>query len=354
MGPIRLQGSASEILEDERWRAVLGRDRGLDGAFVYAVRSTGVYCRPSCPSRRPGRRQVVFFGRAEAAERAGFRPCRRCRPREGARDPAVALVGRVCGAIAEGGDPAALAAEAGMSARRLQRIFRRVLGLTPRQYADAAKIGRFKRTARTAKDVAAALYGAGYGSSSRLYERAPELLGMTPASYRRGGRGVRIAFAVGPCALGRVLVAASARGACAIAFGDGDAALEAGLREEFPHADIRRDARALEPWVRAVARHVAGEEPHLDLPLDVRATAFQRRVWEALRAIPRGETRSYGGLARAIGAPGAARAVASACAANPVAMAIPCHRAVRADGEAGGYKWGIARKRALIERERGG
>jgi AraC family transcriptional regulator of adaptative response/methylated-DNA-[protein]-cysteine methyltransferase len=347
---------AEDELQAERWRAVLARDRGFDGAFVFAVRSTGVYCRPSCPARRPRRAQAVFFGGPAEAERAGFRACLRCRPRDGARDRDVEVVGRVCRRIEEGGpaDERDLAALAGLSPRQLRRVFRRVAGVTPREFRDACRIARWKEHARAGRGVSAALYEAGYGSPSRLYERAGAALGMTPATYRRRGRGARIAFAAGPCALGRVLVAATEAGVCAIRLGDDDAALEAGLRAEFAEAEIRRDARALRPTLRAIAREAGGAAPHLDLPLDIRATAFERRVWDALRAIPRGETRSYGAIAKALGAPGAARAVGRACAANPVALAIPCHRAVRADGGLGGFRWGVARKRALLAREQRG
>lgn len=342
------------------WRIVLRRDRRFDGAFVYAVRSTGIYCRPSCPSRRPRRELVSFFPAPPAAELAGFRPCRRCRPeqRNGA-DPAVALVQAACRLL--DADPDALAGLASLSHRlgcsthRLLRAFRRVLGITPSQYKDARRVHRLKAQLRVRRRVSPAVYAAGYGSGSRVYERADAQLGMTPATYGRGGLGMRIGYAIVPCArpLGRLLVAATARGICRVALGAGPAELEAELRAEFPAAEIRRDTAGLGRTVSAILRHLTGREPHLELPLDVRATAFQRRVWEALRKIPYGRTRSYGAVARALGNPKASRAVARACASNPAALVIPCHRVIREDGEIGGYRWGLDRKRALLEREAG-
>lgn len=357
-------GEGPESLDAEgRWRAVLGREAGHDGAFVYAVRSTGIYCRPSCPARRPRREQVVFFDRPGAAARAGYRPCRRCRPeQEAAGAPRLRLVRDACRAIedwgeADGAGPptlAALGARLGVSPCHLQRTFKAVTGITPRQYADAARLDGFKARLQEGASVTAALYDAGYGSSSRLYERAPARLGMTPATYGRGGAGTTIGYTVAACPLGQLLVAATERGVCAVSLGDAAPALEAALAREYPAAALARDDARLGPWVAALLRHLAGEQPGLDLPLDIRATAFRWRVWEALRAIPRGETRSYGALARSLGRPGATRAVAQACAANPVALAIPCHRAVRGDGGLGGYRWGVERKQALLEREREG
>ena len=342
-----------------RWHIVLARDRRFDGAFVYAVRSTGIYCRPSCPSRRPRRELVTFFPIPEAAEQAGFRPCRRCSPTSvNGAHPDMALVRETCGRLDSHPDEpatlAALSARTGTSPRRLLRAFRAVLGVTPRQYRDARRLERFKRQLHERKRVSPATYAAGYGSSSRVYERAGAQLGMTPATYARGGRGARIAFTVVPCPLGRLLVAATERGICRIGLGAGAEELAAGLRAEFPAAEIRRDRGPLGRWVGAILRHLEGRSPHLDLPLDVRATAFQRAVWEALRKITYGSTRSYAQIARVIGRPRATRAVARACATNPTAIVIPCHRVVRQDGGLGGYRWGIARKRALLEREAAG
>jgi len=348
--------AVSELTAERRWRIVLARDRRYDGAFVYGVRSTGIYCRPSCPSRRPRRAQVAFFPVPELAERAGFRACRRCRPGEApAPDPRVPLVRAACRLIdAHPEAPASLATlstRTGATSHQLLRAFRRVLGLSPRQYRDARRLDRFKTELRVRRRVSPALYHAGYGSTSRVYERAHAQLGMTPATYSRGAPGVRIAYTIAPCPLGRLMVATTERGICRVSLGGDAAELEAGLRAEFPAALIRRDRSGLAALVGAIVRYLEGRTQHLDLPLDVRATAFQRRVWEALRRIPYGRTRSYRQIARAIGRPGATRAVARACATNPVALVVPCHRVVRADGEAGGYRWGIERKRALLERE---
>lgn len=346
--------TASTLSPTERWRIVLARDRRYDGSFVYAVRSTGIYCRPSCASRRPRREQVSFFPIPEAAEREGFRACRRCRPadRNGA-DPAVALVREAC-RLLDAPDPPKLdllASRLGTSPHQLLRAFKRVVGITPKAYHDARRVVRFKHELKRRPHVSPAVYEAGYGSPSRVYERADAQLGMTPATYARGGVATDIAFVVVPCSLGHVLVAATPRGVCRVGLGDDAAALEAELAAEFPAARMRRDRTGLEPWVSAVLRHLDGQEPHLDLPLDVRATAFQRRVWQELQRIPYGETRSYADVARRIGRPTAIRAVAQACARNPAALVIPCHRVVREDGAVGGYRWGVDRKTALLRRE---
>jgi len=338
------------------WQAVLARDSAADGAFVFGVRSTGIYCRPSCPARRPGRAQVVFFGVPEAAEQAGFRACRRCRPADqAAADPAVEAVRQVCRLIemAAEGPPTltALGGQVGLSPAHLQRTFKRVLGITPRQYADACRLGRLKAELREGADVTGALYGAGYGSSSRLYERAPAQLGMTPATYRRGGGGMTIGYTIVDSPRGRLLVAATDRGVCAVSLGDADADLEAALRQEYPAATIRRAGRTLGPAVQAILRHLRGETAAIDLPLDVQATAFQWQVWEALRAIPYGSTRTYREIAASLGRPQAARAVGRACASNPVSLLVPCHRAVGTDGSLTGYRWGVDRKRALLAQE---
>lgn len=343
------------------WRAVLDRDASWDGRFVYAVRSTGIYCRPSCASRRPHRTQVQFFVRPEVAEQAGFRPCRRCHPRDTAQAASVsaaqtALVEQVCRQIEAQLDApvrlAGLAAQARVGLYRLHRTFRRVMGITPRQYAEALRMGLLKKHLREGRDVTTALYEAGYSSSSRLYERSDAQLGMTPATYRRGGRGMRIGYTVADCSLGRILVAATGRGVSAVYFGDSDRPLEAALREEYPGAEIRRDPRGVSAWVRALVRHLSGHTQQLDLPLDVAATAFQQRVWEALRRIPYGSTRTYSQIARALGRPSATRAVARACATNPVSVVVPCHRVVRKDGALAGYRWGLDRKRTLLNQER--
>ncbi len=348
--------SASTALNPRRcWRAVLARDASLDGAFVYAVRSTGIYCRPSCPSRRPRRGQALFFPVPEAAERHGFRPCRRCKPHQPARDAQAELARRISRYIEthleEKLTLQTLAAQSGIAPHQVQRAFRRVVGITPRQYADARRLGLLKKRLREGQDVTASLYEAGYGSSSRLYERSNAHLGMTPAAYRNGGRGMRIGYTIVDSPLGRVLVGATERGVSAIYLGDSDGPLVRALKQEYPNAEIHRSTNGLSEWVRAVLRHLDGKQRPLDLPVDVQATAFQRRVWEALRAIPYGSTRSYSDIARSLGRPTATRAVARACATNPVSVLIPCHRVVRLDGGLGGYRWGLERKRALLERE---
>lgn len=349
--------NVDSIVEDEaRWQAVLAREAAKDN-FVYAVRSTGIYCRPSCPSRRPRRRNVLFFPVAEAAEQAGFRPCRRCRPQlSGETNPQIELVRKVCRSLnANHGTPPtlrALSQAVHSSPYYLQRVFKRYMGITPREYAGALRLNRLKADLRNGRDVTSALYDAGYGSSSRLYEQAPQRLGMTPASYRRGGEGAAISFTTASCYLGRILVAATDRGLCAVSLADCDEPLEKALSAEYPQARITRDDLRLRPWLTALLEHIAGEGPVVDLPLDVQATAFERRVWKELRNIPCGATRTYAQIASMVGRPKAARAVANACAKNPVAIVIPCHRVVRGDGSAGGYKWGPERKNQLLDRER--
>jgi AraC family transcriptional regulator, regulatory protein of adaptative response / methylated-DNA-[protein]-cysteine methyltransferase len=331
----------------ERWQAVMARDRRFDGAFVYAVRSTGIYCRPSCASRRPRRTQVTFFPIPEAAEREGFRACRRCHPAAAnGSDPIVALVREACRAIAAGEPPRG-------DTHRLARAFKRVLGITPRAYAEARRVSRFKQELKRRKQVSPALYEAGYSSSSRVYERTDAQLGMTPARYARGGAGVGIAYVTVPISLGRLLVAATERGVCRVALGDTAGVLEQDLFAEFPAARIVEDKSGkLQGWVTPILAYLDGHEPDLELPLDIRATAFQRRVWQELQRIPFGQTRTYAEIAKRIGQPRAARAVARACATNPVALVIPCHRVVREGGALGGYRWGAARKQALLEKER--
>jgi len=343
------------LSDDVRWRAMVERDARYDGQFVCAVTSTGIYCRPSCPARKPRREHVVFYPDAEAAEAAGYRPCKRCRPQAVAHEAEV--VERVCRYIEAHLDRpltlAALGREAGYSPYHLQRVFKRVAGLSPRQYVEAARVGRFKAQLKQAGTVADALYDAGFNSPSVIYDGAPaSALGMSPATYRRGGAGQRIGYTIVDSSLGRLLVAATDRGVACVFLGDADDVLAQALREEFPAADLIRDDDGFRPWVEAILARLEGEEPHADLPLDVRATAFQWRVWQELQRIPAGETRSYREIAAALGQPNAARAVARACATNPVAVVIPCHRVVRGDGGMGGYRWGINRKRALLERER--
>ena len=345
-----------KTLDDSaRWQAVLAHDRGADGSFVYAVSSTGVYCRPSCASRRPHRDRVAFFDSTADAERGGYRACRRCRPNQGATaDPWIEKIGRACVYLANvEGHPslATLAARLGGSPYHLQRSFRRIVGVTPREYAEAHRLHKVKRRLREGADVTAAMIDAGYGSSSRFYERAAPKLGMSPAIYRRGGTGMTIRYTIVDSSLGRLLVAATSHGVCAVAMAASDAELKRALTREYPAAAIAADEGALAEWTNRILAHLAGRQPRLDLPLDVQATSFQWQVWEALGAIPYGETRSYRDVASAIGRPTAVRAVARACATNPVALAIPCHRVVPSSGGVGGYRWGAARKKKLLSSE---
>ena len=340
--------------EETCWQAVLGRQAEYNGVFVYAVRSTGVYCRPTCPSRRPRREQVRFFPRPEQAEAAGFRPCRRCLP-QGAADPQADLAARACRLIEAAPRPPTLA-ELGqalaVSPYHLQRVFKAATGLSPRQYAAAQREQALKQELRRGQDVSHAAYAAGYGSASRLYEGAASRMGMTPGVYRRGGTGMKVYYTIVDSPLGRMLVASTETGICGLSFGDQDASLEAFLAAEFPRAGRLRDDNRLAGPAAAVLAYLNGAGPRLDLPLDVQATAFQRRVWEELRRIPYGETRTYSQVAQAIGQPSAVRAVAHACASNPAAVVTPCHRVVRSDGSLAGYRWGLSRKQRLLEQER--
>lgn len=344
----------TQIDDEQCWQAVLTRDPRADGTFVTGVKTTGIYCRPTCPARHPHRENVVFFPRPELAERAGFRACRRCRPNE--RPPQLQLVEETRRYIEANLDRTVtleeLGAVVGVSPHHLQRVFKKVVGISPRAWADARRLEELKDGLKSRGDVTSALYDAGYGSSSRLYERAPAQLGMTPGVYQRGGRGMRISYTLSDSPLGRLLVGATERGVCAVSLGDDDAALEAALHREYPAAEITRDGDDLAAWVAPILRHLAGQQPRLDLPLDVQVTAFQRRVLDALRAIPYGTTRTYAEVARELGQPTATRAVARACATNPVAVVVPCHRVVGSDGKLTGYRWGIERKRALLDHER--
>jgi AraC family transcriptional regulator of adaptative response/methylated-DNA-[protein]-cysteine methyltransferase len=339
------------------WQAVLERDSRYDGRFVYAVRTTKVFCRPSCPSRRPVRKNVVFFPVPLEATRQGYRPCRRCRPLgESGGDAEARLVLRLCRHLeADPWGPSRLeelGRLAGMSSGRVRRLFKRATGVSPKEYADTRRLARLKAGLRRGRGVSAALFEAGYGSSSRVYEKSNARLGMTPAAYGQGGAGMQIEYTITDSPMGRLLVGATERGVCAVSLGDADQALIQGLQAEYPNASVRAGSVGLSKWVQEVSARLRGERPRSTLPLDIQATAFQSRVWRALLDIPAGEVRSYGAVARALGRPSAARAVALACATNPVAVVIPCHRVVRGDGEIGGYRWGVERKRALLGSER--
>jgi AraC family transcriptional regulator, regulatory protein of adaptative response / methylated-DNA-[protein]-cysteine methyltransferase len=347
-----------EFWQANYWDAVTGRDGRMDGVFLYAVRTTGVYCKPSCPSRQPLPENVVFFRTQEAARHAGFRACKRCKPDLlRASSPNRDLVEKVCRYIDANPDgPAtleALSRTIGLSPFHLQRTFKAVTGITPRAYADSRRLQALKNGLRDGHSVTRSLYDAGYGSSSRLYEGATSKLGMTPARYGKQGSGVNIRYAIAKTPIGQMLLAATPKGVCSVQFGESDSKLESELRREYPRAEIVRSDKTLTPFIRAVEGRIRGEDAKA-LPLDIQATAFQRLVWEQLRAIPYGATNSYSEVAKRIGRPKAARAVARACASNPVAVAIPCHRVVRQNGESGGYRWGMRRKQKLLALEKTG
>jgi AraC family transcriptional regulator of adaptative response/methylated-DNA-[protein]-cysteine methyltransferase len=336
------------------WQAVLARDASQDGNFVFAVSSTGVYCRPSCAARRPRRENVAFFRKPDQAEKAGYRACLRCRPKA-AGNGTTETVKAMCRFIEQHLDEpltlARLGAEFHQSPFHLQQTCKSVLGITPRAYADSCRMNQLKDNLRAGHSVTRSMYDAGYSSSSRLYERTASQLGMTPDKYRRGAIAAPIRYTVAASPLGRMLIAATDKGICAIQFANSDEELEQGLRHEFPFANRRRDDHAMQAWKKDLLRQLRGQRLNTALPLDIQATAFQRRVWTQLQAIPFGATRSYAEVAKAIGQPTATRAVARACATNPVAVAIPCHRVVRKTGDMGGYRWGVERKKALLELE---
>ncbi len=340
---------------NQLWTQFEARDAGADGSFVVAVTSTGIYCKPSCPARRPKRENVRFYPVPEAAQHAGYRACKRCRPdRAEAADPRMAAVRKAARAIdAADSIPTlpTLGRAVGMSPHHLQRLFTEIVGVSPRAYGEARRVERLKADLKKGEPVAQAMYGAGYGSASRLYEKAQAELGMTPARYRKGGVGEAVRFAIRKSPLDLLLVAATARGVCMIALGDDEGVLARALEAEFPGASLSRDEAGLGAFVDPIVRHLSGKLPHLSLPLDIRATAFQRRVWQELQRIPAGATASYKEVAERIGNPKAIRAVANACAANPVPLVVPCHRVVRDDGRTGGYRWGAKRKEALLARE---
>jgi AraC family transcriptional regulator of adaptative response/methylated-DNA-[protein]-cysteine methyltransferase len=343
----------------ERWQAVLERDADADGHFVFAVQTTGVYCLPSCAARQPRRENVTFYDTRAAAERAGFRPCKKCRPDAPPRaEREAALIAEACRTIESAEEMprlSALAAQAGVSPYHFHRMFKRVTGVTPKSYAAAHRHQLVQDALRQSPEVTAAIYAAGFNSSSRFYESAPEMLGMKPSTYRDGGRGEAIQYSVRPCSLGLVLVASTERGVCAILLGDSADQLLADLAARFPNAVLSDLVSGFADWVDKVVRLVddPAEPGGLGLPLDIRGTVFQRRVWESLRAIPSGITATYSEIAQRLGNPRAARAVAASCAANPLAVAVPCHRVVGRNGSLAGYRWGVERKRRLLEKEQG-
>jgi AraC family transcriptional regulator of adaptative response/methylated-DNA-[protein]-cysteine methyltransferase len=350
---------AMSIEQDPRWTAVVSHDPAFDGAFVYSVKTTGVYCRPTCPARRAKPENVAFHGTSADAERAGFRPCRRCRPNEASRGAQhAALVAAACRTLAASEEPLtldALAAAAGISPFHFHRVFKSITGLTPKAYGATHRATRIRDQLSEGKtSVTDAIYAAGFSSSSRFYETSDRILGMTPTAFREGGTDAEIKFAIGECSLGSILVACSDKGVCAIMLGDDPDALARQIESRFPKANLIGGDAEFESLVARVVGFVEAPRLGLDLPLDIRGTAFQQRVWQALREISVGETASYTEIAQRIGAPQSVRAVAQACAANGIAVAIPCHRVVRNDGALSGYRWGVARKRALLDKERAG
>jgi len=364
--PVEVTGDHMKNNNQSRWQAVLARDADQDGKFVFGVSSTGVYCRPSCPARRPRRENVRFFLAPVAAEKAGYRACLRCRPKAAGGNSRAEVVKAICRYIEQHLDETISLARLGMvfhqSPFHLQRTFKSVLGITPRAYAESCRMNQLKRNLQAGHSVTRAMYDAGYSSSSRLYERTASQLGMTPDKYRRGAIAAVIRYTLSDSPLGRMLIAATDKGICAINFANSDDELEQGLRHEFPFAVRRRDDQALAARKRALLVHMNGPQLNggkrlrhklpASLPLDIQATAFQRKVWSHLQSIPFGETQSYAEVAKAIGQPTASRAVARACATNRIAVAIPCHRVVREDGDLAGYRWGVERKKSLLEMEK--
>ena len=337
------------------WQAVRANDARFDGAFVLGVKTTGIYCKPSCRARLPKRENVHFYASPQVAERQGFRACKRCRPSHvNGIDPQVETILKACEMLASDDlltlDD--LSAAVGLSSYHLQRSFKHIIGVSPKKYAEAKRMERFKDELRGGSDVVTAMYEAGYGSSSRLYEKASENLGMTPAVYKKGGKGMSINYIITDCELGSMLVARTPRGICSVTFGDSKKQLAEGLHAEFPDAEIAKDVENLKDAVDALLKYIAGKQKWLVLPLDLQATSFQMQVWDYLRKIPYGETRSYGEVAEALGDKKKVRAVAQACAKNRVAVVIPCHRVVASDGKPSGYRWGVERKKKLLAKEK--
>jgi len=338
----------------EFWQATLQRDPRAEGKFFFAVRSTHIYCRPTCPARRPLRSNTVFFRTMQEAEKNGYRPCRRCRPQE--QLESVSLVQRAAELLGDSNEEGSIGLEGiarklHITTPKLRRAFHRMTGLSPREFAHAARLERFKKLLREGAGITDALYACGYGSSSRIYEKTNSQLGMTPASYRKGGLGMQITFTVVASSLGKVLVAGTERGISAVYLGDDERLLLRALQNEYPRAQISHAATSNSNWLKEILSRVEGHPPNADLPLDVQATAFQRRVWQELQKIPLGSTRTYTQVAKALGKPNSVRAVARACATNPTSVVVPCHRVIRADGALAGYRWGLQRKEKLLERE---
>lgn len=337
------------------WTAVQQNDARFDGAFYLGVKTTGIYCRPSCRARTPKRENVEFFSSINAAEKFGLRACLRCKPKQIAGlDPQIRKILEVCEILAAEPETKleSLAEIVDLSQFHLQRIFKDTIGVSPKKYAEAKRMEKFKEELRSGSDVTTAMYDAGFNSSSRLYDKAANDLGMTPKAYKNGGKGTEITFTITDCELGRILVARTIKGLCNVAFAADDESLEANLRGEFPNAHVVKDAKILKEYVDQILEHLSGEKKRLDLPLDIQATAFQMSVWELLRKIPYGETVTYTQVAEQLGDKKKVRAVARACATNRIALVIPCHRVIASSGKLSGYRWGIERKEQLLEAER--
>ena len=345
---------ATRLVDDEKWDAVVARDGRHDGRFVFAVRSTGIYCKPSCPAKHARREHIVFLSNPDEAERSGFRPCKRCRPRE-VQSSRTKLVDNICKFIDANLDRkltlSRIGSHVAVSPYYLQRTFKQILGISPRQYVEARRLARMKQSLRRGQTVNDALYNAGFSSRSRIYKKTPSL-GMAPGALRRGGEGLLIEYTIINSPLGRLLVGATARGVCAVCLGASDEAVEASLSQDYFAADIQRNDQALKKWAAKFMEYFTSRPFNLNLPVDVQATAFQWRVWKEIQSIPYGQTSTYSKIASAIGKPKAVRAVARACATNPVSLVVPCHRVVGSDGELHGYRWGLRRKQALLIHEK--
>ena len=343
------------LSDEEKWKAVLSRNESFDGVFVFAVRSTGIYCRPSCPARRPRKEHVAFFPGSIEAEQSGFRPCHRCQPREAGLSPKAKLIDQVCkyveANLQQSLTLAILSRQVGLSPYHFQRTFKRVLGISPRQYVEARRLAKMKRFLRSGETVNNSLYNAGFSSRSRVYENVPGGFGVNPGEFRRGGEGLQIRYGIIDSPLGRLLVAATERGVCGVCIGDSDSFVERSLSEDYPSAILYRSDQGMKEWTGAFAKYFDGQHMTLDLPLDVKATAFQSRVWKIIQSIPFGKTTTYSHIAKELGEPEASRAVAKACATNPVALIIPCHRVIGKDGSLRGYRWGKKRKQTLLKFE---
>jgi len=349
------EGHPKLLTHQEKLDAIRNRNGLCDGSFVFAVRSTGIYCNPSCPAKRPAMRQVLFFSSPEEAERSGFRPCRRCRPDENDRSRQGIMIGRLRAYVEDNLDKkltlSTLSAEVGVSPYHLQRTFKRIVGVSPRKYVETLRLAKMKRALLKGETVTKAIYGAGFSSKSRFYENGSYKFGMSPGALRRGGAGMRVRYTIIDCSLGKLLVAGTEFGVCAVCMADSDRAVEKALSEQYPAADLQRSDESMREWAAPISKYLSGEKLSLNLPLDVQATAFQACVWEHIQSIPYGATASYSEIAIAVGKPKAVRAVARACATNPVALVVPCHRVLGEDGKLHGYRWGKERKQKLLRLE---